>query len=39
MNLRWILNRVRAMGVRELRRRSVEYLRAQLERAGLGCVE
>ncbi len=38
MNLRWILNRVRTMGVRELRHRSVQYLRAQLERAGLGWV-
>jgi Heparinase II/III-like protein/Heparinase II/III N-terminus len=36
MNLRWILNRARAMGVREVRHRSAQYLRAQLERAGMG---
>jgi Heparinase II/III-like protein/Heparinase II/III N-terminus len=38
MNLRWILNRVRTMGVRELHHRGVQYLRTQLERAGLGWV-
>jgi hypothetical protein len=38
MNLRWILNRVRTMGVRELRHRVAQYLRAQLESAGLGEV-
>jgi hypothetical protein len=38
MNLRWILNRVRTMGVRELCHRGTQYLRAQLERGGLGLV-
>jgi Heparinase II/III-like protein/Heparinase II/III N-terminus len=39
MNLRWILNRVRTMQARELRHRGVQYMRAQLERAGFGWVE
>jgi hypothetical protein len=39
MKLGWILNRVRTMGVRELRHRGVQYLRTQLERAGVGWVE
>jgi hypothetical protein len=39
MNLRWILNRVRTMGVRELRHRGAQYLRAQLERTGFGWAK
>ncbi|HXO64531.1 MAG TPA: alginate lyase family protein [Steroidobacteraceae bacterium] len=39
MNLRWILNRVRTMGARELRHRGAQYLRAQAERAGFGWVK
>ncbi len=38
MKLRWALNRIRAMGVRELRYRGRKALRARLERAGLGRV-
>lgn len=36
MQLRWALSRLRAMGVRELAHRGAQYLRAQLQRAGLG---
>ena len=36
MDLRWALNRLRAMSVRELGHRSVQQLRARSERAGLG---
>jgi hypothetical protein len=39
MNLRWVLNRMRAMGVRELRHRSVQHLHARAQRAGLGLVK
>jgi Heparinase II/III-like protein/Heparinase II/III N-terminus len=39
MNLRWILNRVRAMGVRELGYRGAQSLRAQFERVGVGRVK
>lgn len=39
MNLHWFVSRVRAMGGRELRHRGVQYLRAQLQRAGLARVK
>jgi len=38
MNLRWRLNRLRAMGPRELGYRGRQYLQARLQRAGLGRV-
>jgi len=38
MNLHWALNRMRAMGVRELGHRGAQQLRIQLQRAGLGRV-
>ncbi|HTT02851.1 MAG TPA: alginate lyase family protein [Steroidobacteraceae bacterium] len=38
MNLRWTLNRLRAMGPREVGHRCRQYLHARLERAGLGRV-
>lgn len=39
MNLQWALYRVRAMGARELVYRGTQYLRAGLERAGLGRLK
>src|SRR3974390_2397545 len=38
MNLRWALNRVRAMGARELGHRGARELHMQLQRAGFGRV-
>jgi len=38
MNLHWALNRVRAMGARELGHRGAQQLRIQLQRAGVGRV-
>ena len=39
MNLRWIVNRARVAGTRELGHRGVQYLRTQLERLGLGLAK
>jgi hypothetical protein len=39
MNLGWILNRMRAMGARELGYRGMQSLRAKLERAGVGRLK
>jgi hypothetical protein len=39
MNLRWALNRMRAMGVRELKHRSVQHLHSRAQRAGLGLAK
>jgi hypothetical protein len=39
MNLHWALNRLRAMGPREIGHRGRQYLSARLERAGVGLVK
>ncbi len=39
MNFGWILNRMRAMGARELGYRGMRSLRAKLERAGVGRLK
>jgi len=38
MNLRWTLNRLQAMGAREIAHRGLQYLRTRGERAGLGLA-
>src|SRR5450432_1971088 len=39
MDLRWRVNRLRVMEARELRHRGVQYVRARLERAGVGLAK
>jgi hypothetical protein len=39
MNIGWILNRMRAMGARELGYRGMQSLRAKLERGGVGRLK
>jgi hypothetical protein len=38
MNLRWTVNRLRAMGVREVAQRAQRYVHTQLERTGVGLA-
>jgi hypothetical protein len=39
MDLNWVISRMRVMGARELNHRGVQYLRNQMERAGVGLVK
>ena len=39
MNAGWAINRLRAMGAREVAYRSAQYLRARAQRAGLGLAK